>query len=41
MILSSARYSFASAQVGISVLVTFLKNWSSGSPLMAFHLNMQ
>ncbi len=35
MILSSAKYSLASAQVGVSVRVTFLKNSSKGFPWMA------
>lgn len=39
MILSSARYSFASAHVGVSVRVSFLKKASSGSPLIAFQRN--
>jgi len=37
--LSSAKNSLASAQEGKSTLVTFLKNSSNGSPLIAFHLN--
>ena len=44
MILSSARYSLASAHVGMSVMslsarVSFLKKASSGSPLIAFQRN--
>ena len=41
MIRSSAKYSFASEHVGVSVLVTFLKKASSGPPLMASQRNMQ
>ena len=41
MILSSAKYSLASAQLGYSVLVTFLKKVSRGVPLIAFHLNIE
>ena len=41
IILSSARYSFASEQVGMSVLVSFLKKASRGSPLMAYHLKSE
>ena len=38
---SSARYSFASAQLGVSSLVTFLKKVSKGVPLIAFHLKTE
>ena len=41
MIRSSARYSFASEQVGMSFLVSFLKKASRGSPLMASHLKSE
>ena len=41
MILSSAKYSLASAQLGVSVLVTFLKKVFKGEPLIAFHLNIE